>query len=70
LRLVKDPFRTARAVRLLPPSSRIRVLHIGAAMNEEMAARARAEMEINSRYLWLGEQPRWRTRRILARSHL
>ena len=27
-------------------------------------------MEKNPRYLWLGEQPRWRTRRILARSHL
>jgi hypothetical protein len=70
LRPVKDPFRTALAARLLPPSSRIRVLHIGGAMNEEMAARALAEMEINSRYLWLGERPRWRTRRILAASHL
>jgi len=70
LRPVKDPFRTALAARLLPSSSRIRVLHVGGAMNEEMAARARAEMEVNSRYLWLGEQPRWRTRRILARSHL
>jgi hypothetical protein len=70
LRPVKDPFRTALAARLLPASSRIRILHVGGAMNEEMAARARAEMEVNSRYLWLGEQPRWRTRRILARSHL
>ncbi len=70
LRPVKDPFRTALAARLLPPSSRIRVLHVGGAMNEEMAARARAEMKVNSRYLWLGEQPRWRTHRILARSHL
>jgi hypothetical protein len=70
LRSVKDPFRTALAARLLEPSSRIRVLQVGGAINEEMAARARAEMEVNSRYLWLGEQPRWRTRRILARSHL
>jgi hypothetical protein len=70
LRSVKDPFRAALAARLLPPSSRIRVLQIGGAMNEEMAARARAEMEVNPRYLWLGEQPHWRTRRILARSTL
>jgi putative glycosyltransferase (TIGR04348 family) len=70
LRPVKDPFRTALAARLLPPSSRIRVLHVGGAMSDGMAARARAEMEKNPRYLWLGEQPRWRTRRILARSHL
>ncbi|HEX5085571.1 MAG TPA: hypothetical protein VFY40_26345 [Blastocatellia bacterium] len=70
LRQVKDPFRAAMAARLLPPSSRIRVLHVGGAMNEEMAARARSEMEVNPRYHWLGEQPRWRTRRILAQSHL
>lgn len=70
LRQVKDPFRAAMAARLLPPSSRIRVLHVGGAMNEEMAARARAEMEVNPRYHWLGEQPHWRTRRILARSRL
>jgi putative glycosyltransferase (TIGR04348 family) len=70
LRPVKDPFRAAMAARLLPPSSRIRVLHVGGAMSDEMAARAHAEMKVNPRYLWLGEQPRWRTRRILTRSHL
>jgi putative glycosyltransferase (TIGR04348 family) len=70
LRPVKDPFRTALAVRLLPPSSKIRVLHIGGAMNDEMAARAHAEMEVNPRYRWLGERSRGRTRRILMRSHL
>jgi hypothetical protein len=70
LRKVKDPFRAAMAARLLPPSSRIRVLHVGGAMDEEMAARARAEMEVNPRYHWLGAQPRWRTRRILAQSQL
>ncbi len=70
LRPVKDPFRAALAARQLPPSSRIRVLHIGGAMSEGMAARARAEMKVNPRYLWLGEQPRWRTRRFLTRSHL
>ena len=70
LRPVKDPFRAALAVRLLPPSSRIRVLHVGGAMSDGMAARARAEMEKNPRYCWLGEQPRWRTRQILSRSQL
>ncbi len=70
LRPVKDPFRAALAARRLPSSSRIRVLHIGGAMTEEMAAKARAEMKVNPRYLWLGEQPRWRARRILTRSHL
>ncbi len=70
LRPVKDPFRAALAARLLPPSSRIRVLQVGGAMSDEMEKRARAEMEINPRYRWLGEQPRWRTLRILTRSHL
>lgn len=70
LREVKDPFRTALAVRLLPASSKIRVAHIGGAMEEEMEMRARTEMQSNPRYRWLGEQPRWRTRRILEQSRL
>lgn len=70
LREVKDPFRAALAARLLPSSSKIRILHAGGAMNEAMAARARAEMKVNPRYRWMGEQPRWRTRRILTRSRL
>lgn len=70
MRPVKDPFRAALAARRLPSSSRIRVLQIGGAMSVEMAAKARAEMKINPRYQWLGEQPRWRARRILARSNL
>ncbi len=70
LRPVKDPFRAALAARRLPPSSHTRVLHLGAAMSEAMAGRARAEMRINPRYHWLGEQPRWRVQQLLARSAL
>ena len=70
LREVKDPFRTAMAARLLPASSQIRVVHIGGAMDEEMEIRARTEMKSNPRYRWLGEQPRWRTRRVLEQSRL
>lgn len=70
LREVKDPFRTALAARLLPASSKIRVVHIGGAMEEEMELRARTEMQSNPRYRWLGEQPRWRTQRILEQSRL
>jgi glycosyltransferase involved in cell wall biosynthesis len=58
------------AARRLPPSSRVRILHLGAAMNQGMAARARAEMRVNPRYQWRGEQPRWRVRKILERSAL
>jgi putative glycosyltransferase (TIGR04348 family) len=70
LREVKDPFRTALAARLLPPASRVRVLHLGGALDEEMAERARREMAENPRYRWLGERPRRRALRILARCRL
>jgi putative glycosyltransferase (TIGR04348 family) len=70
LRPVKDPFRTALAARRLPAASRIRVLHVGGALTEEMAEQAAAEMTENRRYHWLGELPRWQARRVLGRSHL
>ena len=70
LRAVKDPFRTAMAARLLPDSSKVRVLQIGGAMTAAMAHRARKELIANQRYRWLGEQSQSRTRRILKRSSL
>ncbi|MGH2355447.1 MAG: selenoneine biosynthesis selenosugar synthase SenB [Chloroflexota bacterium] len=70
LRAVKDPFRTAEAARLLPASSRIRVLHLGGPLEEGLAARAEAEMAANPRYRWLGDRPRWQALRVLARSRL
>ncbi len=70
LRPVKDPFRTAKAARLLPPLSRVRVLHLGAALSADMARQARAEEGANPRYRWLGERPRWQALRTLARCRL
>ncbi len=70
LRSVKDPFRTALATRQLPDSSTIRVFQVGRAMTDAMAARAHAEMRVNHRYEWLGEQPRSHVRRILEKSRL
>lgn len=70
LRAVKDPFRPAMAARLLPDSSRIRILQVGGAMTAGMAARARKEMNGNKRYQWLGEQPRSSVCRIMKRSSL
>jgi putative glycosyltransferase (TIGR04348 family) len=70
LRPVKDPFRTAMAARRLPERSRVRVVHVGGALTEEMAEQARAERAANRRYRWLGELPRWRALRVLAGSHL
>jgi putative glycosyltransferase (TIGR04348 family) len=70
LRPVKDPFRTALAARLLPASSRVRVLHVGAALSPDMAERAAAEAADNPRYRWLGDLPRSRALRVLARCRL
>jgi putative glycosyltransferase (TIGR04348 family) len=70
LRPVKDPFRTALAARLLPPSARVRVLHVGAALSADMEEQARAESAVNPRYRWMGELPRWKALRILRRCRL
>ncbi len=70
LRWVKDPFRTAMAARLLPASSRIRVIHLGGSMSAREEGRARQEMLLNPRYKWLGEVSSSRVRRVMARSRL
>jgi putative glycosyltransferase (TIGR04348 family) len=70
LRPVKDPFRTAWAARLLPESSRLRVLQVGGALENEMAEQARAEAAGNPRYHWMGERPRGLALRILSRCRL
>ena len=70
LRYVKDPLRAAYAVRNLPPSSRIRILHAGAALDVRLAEKARVEESRNPRYRWLGEISRPRARRLIAGSRL
>jgi putative glycosyltransferase (TIGR04348 family) len=70
LRPVKDPFRTALAARLQPLSSRMHILHLGAALSKEMAEAARAEQGINPRYRWLGELPQPEALRMLSRCWL
>ena len=70
MRPVKDPFRTAMAARLLPSSSRIRVLHAGADLSGDMEETARRESSLNPRYRWLDNLPHWKSMRLLARSRL
>jgi putative glycosyltransferase (TIGR04348 family) len=70
LRSVKDPLRTAWAARLLPASSRVRVLQVGGALSDDLAEQARAEEAGNPRYRWLGERPRSQALRLLARCRL
>jgi putative glycosyltransferase (TIGR04348 family) len=70
LREEKDPFRLAAALKHLPQQSRLRVTHMGAAMNPEMAAAARAWMEREPRYRWVGELPHGAALQRLARCRL
>lgn len=70
LREEKDPLRAASAARLLPASSRIRIVQLGGAYNHQWTARARREMAENPRYRWLGDVSGHAVRRRLARAPL
>ena len=70
LRPVKDPFRTALAAHLLPDASRVQVLHLGAALTDDMAEQARDMAAHFPRYNWLGELPQTEALRVLSRCRL
>ncbi len=70
LREVKDPLRAAYAARLLPSTSRIRVVHAGQALSAVAAQDAREEEQQNARYRWLEGLPREESQKLLAGSHL
>jgi len=70
LREVKSPFLAAAALRLLPARSRVRVVHLGAALDPGSAESARREAEGNPRYLWLGQRPHREALGVLAGSRL
>lgn len=69
LRDVKDPLRAARAARLLPAESRVRIEQVGRAYTPRWARWARAEMAANPRYVWRDDVPAAEVRRLLARCH-
>ena len=70
LRDVKDPLMAPFAARLLPSSSRIRIVHAGRALNSDWEARAREEERVNPRYVWLGDRPHDETMQLLSGSRL
>jgi glycosyltransferase involved in cell wall biosynthesis len=70
LREEKDPFRAAAALAYLPDEPAIEVIHVGAAIELEMAREARRRMRDEPRYRWLGGLPHGRALAWLARSHL
>lgn len=70
LRPVKDPLRPAFAARLLPASSRIRIVHLGGLIDEFMKGELEKEVSENVRFRWLGDRPRAETLETLARARL
>lgn len=70
LREVKDPLLAARAARLLPASSRVKVIHLGAEIEHDLGEQARLETATNPRYRWLGEFPHDVAMRTLQRCQL
>jgi putative glycosyltransferase (TIGR04348 family) len=69
-RAEKDPLRAALAARLLPATSRIRIVHAGRALSSDIEAQLTAEASTNSRYVWLGELTPDDARTLIAHSRL
>ncbi|MHB8667006.1 MAG: selenoneine biosynthesis selenosugar synthase SenB [Burkholderiales bacterium] len=70
LREEKDPFRAALALKRLPATQKIELVHLGKAMSPAMSAQARTLMAEDPRYRWLGGLPHSRALGWLARSQL
>ena len=68
LRAEKDPYTFMRASSLVT-SPKVRMLHIGGALDAILGQAATATQAVNARYQWLGNQPHSATRQRLARSH-
>lgn len=70
LRPEKDPFLAAKAIHLLPESSRIKVSHVGKALSADMKRNAEKLNKSIERYRWLGGKEHWKARQLVARSRL
>jgi putative glycosyltransferase (TIGR04348 family) len=74
MRAEKDPLTPMRALEHLPPDSRVRLIHIGEALDEQYLVAAR-KLQARSwpalkRYVWLGNRPHGETRQRIRRSHV
>lgn len=68
LRLEKDPLTFMRAAALVK-NPRLRLLHIGGALDPALLAAARATEAATPHYRWLGTMPHAQTRQRLKRCH-
>ena len=70
LRAEKDPDIIFRLVESLPESSPIHIVHVGAPLDESLAARAQALSNSSRHYHWAGPLSHGLTRAAIKRSHL
>jgi putative glycosyltransferase (TIGR04348 family) len=70
LREEKDPLTVMRAAVMLPASSKVRVLHAGAALDARYGVAARRAEARTPRYRWLGELTRARARQLMRHAAL
>ena len=70
LRREKDPETIFRLVGLLPDKFPLRILHIGAPLDDNLASRAKDLSATNPHYHWAGALPHGLTRAAIKRAHL
>ncbi len=70
LRHEKDPFTPITALRMLPPESNVRLVHIGTALDDHHADTMRIVTRDEPRLKWLGGLSRSQTRQRIKRAHL
>lgn len=70
LRDEKDPRLAMRVAESLPDDSRIRVLHVGDALDPALGRAARSTERRCARYRWVGGLPRSRTRQVMRGARL
>jgi len=70
LRAEKDPEIIFRLVESLPADSPIRILHVGAALDEKFAARAQTISAASPHYHWSGSLTHGLTRAAIKRAHV
>lgn len=66
----KDPLTALRALRLVPDDIPVRLFHVGAALDSELAAEVARLGAGDGRYHWLGALSQAETRQRIKRSHL
>jgi putative glycosyltransferase (TIGR04348 family) len=70
LRQEKDPMTLLRALDCIAAGKSIHILHIGAALDDELASAARAKAGRDARYHWAEALPHGLTRAAIKRSHV